>query len=107
MPSRREARVPAVKPERLPVVPLPWLVQTPSSASIVASRFPRSASSVPIAVKLSRKRARMNGIEWIVEAHGCAPAALTDLRGLQTLVERTIQDMNLTPTVVDHWTHFT
>ena len=34
---------------------LPWLpAQTPSSASIAASRFPRSASSVPIAVRLSR-----------------------------------------------------
>src|SRR5437868_13387389 len=106
MPSRREARVPAVKPARLPVVPLPWLVQTPSSASIVASRFPRSASSVPIAVKLSRKRARMNGIEWIVEAHGCAPAALTDLRGLQTLFERIIRDLNLRPIGDAHWHAF-
>jgi S-adenosylmethionine decarboxylase len=48
----------------------------------------------------------MNGIEWIVEAHGCAPAALTDLRGLQTLFERIIRDLNLRPIGDAHWHAF-
>ena len=48
----------------------------------------------------------MNGIEWIVEAHGCTPAALTDLHGLQTLFERIIRDLNLRPIGETHWHAF-
>src|ERR1700751_337806 len=48
----------------------------------------------------------MNGIEWIVEAHGCASAALTDLRALQSLFERIIRDLNLRPIGETHWHRF-
>jgi len=48
----------------------------------------------------------MNGIEWIVEAHGCASAALTDLRALQSLFERIIHDLNLRPIGETHWHRF-
>ena len=48
----------------------------------------------------------MNGIEWIVEAHGCAPAALTDLSGLQSLFERIIKDLKLRPVGETHWHQF-
>ena len=48
----------------------------------------------------------MNGIEWIVEAHGCAPAALTDLSGLQSLFERIIEDLKLRPVGETHWHQF-
>lgn len=45
----------------------------------------------------------MNGIEWIVEAHGCAPEALTDLRALQALFQRIIDDLKLRPIGESHW----
>jgi S-adenosylmethionine decarboxylase len=48
----------------------------------------------------------MNGVEWIVEAHGCAQTALTDLRGLQALFERIIHDLNLRPVADTHWHQF-
>jgi S-adenosylmethionine decarboxylase len=48
----------------------------------------------------------MNGIEWIVEAHGCAPAALTDLGALQALFERIIDDLKLRPIGESHWHAF-
>jgi S-adenosylmethionine decarboxylase len=48
----------------------------------------------------------MNGIEWIVEAHGCAPGALTDLPRLQTLFERIIRDLHLRPVGETHWHQF-
>jgi S-adenosylmethionine decarboxylase len=48
----------------------------------------------------------MNGIEWIVEAHGCAPAALTDLRALQALFQRIIDDLTLSPIGESHWHAF-
>ena len=48
----------------------------------------------------------MNGIEWIVEAHGCAPAALTDLSGLKALFQRIIEDLKLRPVGETHWHQF-
>ena len=48
----------------------------------------------------------MNGIEWIVEAHGCSPASLTDLCALNRLFERIIQDLNLRPVGDTHWHQF-
>ena len=49
---------------------------------------------------------RMNGIEWIVEAQGCAPAALIDLSGLQGLFARIICDLKLRPVGETHWHQF-
>jgi S-adenosylmethionine decarboxylase len=48
----------------------------------------------------------MNGIEWIVEAHGCVPEALCSLPGLQLLFERIIQDLKLQVVGETHWHQF-
>ena len=48
----------------------------------------------------------MNGIEWIVEAHGCAPETLSDLRELRTLFERLIRDLKLQPVGQTCWHQF-
>ena len=48
----------------------------------------------------------MNGIEWIVEAHGCAPESLTDLSVLASLFQRIISDLKLRPVGETHWHQF-
>ena len=48
----------------------------------------------------------MNGIEWIVEAHGCAPELLRDLSILQRLFEQIIGDLNLRPLGETQWHQF-
>jgi S-adenosylmethionine decarboxylase len=48
----------------------------------------------------------MNGIEWIVEAHGCAPQSLSDLRILRALFERIVTDLKLRPVGETHWHQF-
>ena len=48
----------------------------------------------------------MNGIEWIVEAHGCSPASLADLPLLRALFQRIITDMKLRPVGEAQWHQF-
>jgi S-adenosylmethionine decarboxylase len=48
----------------------------------------------------------MNGIEWIVEAHGCSPAALANLSLLGGLFERIIADLKLRPVGETQWHQF-
>lgn len=48
----------------------------------------------------------MNGIEWIVEAHGCAPELLRDLSTLQRLFEQIIGDLKLRPVGETQWHQF-
>ena len=48
----------------------------------------------------------MNGIEWIVEAHGCASERLTDLARVQKLFARIIGDLQLRPVGETHWHQF-
>jgi S-adenosylmethionine decarboxylase len=48
----------------------------------------------------------MNGIEWIVEAHGCAPQSLSDLSRLRALFDRIIGDLQLRPVGETHWHQF-
>lgn len=48
----------------------------------------------------------MNGIEWIVEAHGCSPESLRDLSALQTLFEKIIRDLQLRVVGEPHWHQF-
>ncbi len=48
----------------------------------------------------------MNGIEWIVEAHGCSPASLADLPLLRALFQRIINDLNLRPVGETQWHQF-
>lgn len=48
----------------------------------------------------------MSGCEWVVEAHGCDPASLTDLEKLQSLFTRLIADLSLHPIDEPHWHKF-
>jgi S-adenosylmethionine decarboxylase len=48
----------------------------------------------------------MNGIEWIVEAHGCTPASLADLSLLRALFSRIITDLELRPVGETQWHQF-
>ena len=45
----------------------------------------------------------MRGIEWIVDAHGCDPAALANLPRLQSLFDRVIAELQLTPVGDPAW----
>jgi len=48
----------------------------------------------------------MNGIEWIVEAYGCAPDRLRDLSTLQELFARLVADLDLHPCSDSQWHQF-
>jgi len=48
----------------------------------------------------------MNGIEWIVEAHGCAPQSLSDLTVLRGFFARIIGDLQLRPVGDTVWHQF-
>jgi S-adenosylmethionine decarboxylase len=48
----------------------------------------------------------MNGIEWIVDAHGCSPESLSDLSALQTLFEKIVRDLQLRPVGETRWHQF-
>jgi S-adenosylmethionine decarboxylase len=48
----------------------------------------------------------MNGIEWIVEAHGCSPESLADLSVLSSLFQRIITDLKLRPVGETQWHQF-
>ena len=48
----------------------------------------------------------MNGIEWIVEAHGCSAASLADLSLLRGLFEQIIADLKLRPVGETQWHQF-
>jgi len=45
----------------------------------------------------------MRGIEWVVDAHGCDPAALADLALLRSLFDRLIAELHLTPVADPAW----
>jgi len=48
----------------------------------------------------------MSGVEWIVEAHGCTPGALTDLRKLEGLFRALVGDLKLRPLGKTNWHQF-
>src|SRR5579863_4597563 len=48
----------------------------------------------------------MSGLEWIVEAHGCDPAALADARCLEQLFHALIQALDLHPLGKSSWHQF-
>jgi S-adenosylmethionine decarboxylase len=48
----------------------------------------------------------MGGCEWVVEAHGCDPAALTDLGKLGALFARLVADLALRPLADTTWHQF-
>jgi S-adenosylmethionine decarboxylase len=48
----------------------------------------------------------MNGIEWIVEAYGCANAPLSNLETLKGLFARMVRELNLHPCGEAQWRQF-
>ena len=48
----------------------------------------------------------MCGVEWVVEAHGCDPVALADLRRLQSLFESLTAELSLHPVGEPNWHQF-
>ena len=48
----------------------------------------------------------MSGCEWIIEAHGCDAEALADVRKLQGLFSRLIEDLDLRPVAEPAWHKF-
>jgi S-adenosylmethionine decarboxylase len=48
----------------------------------------------------------MNGIEWIVEAHGCVPESLCDPATLRHLFDEIITGLNLRPVGETQWHQF-
>jgi S-adenosylmethionine decarboxylase len=48
----------------------------------------------------------MNGIEWVVEAHGCDPRALADAVKLRELFAQMVADLSLRPVGETQWHQF-
>lgn len=48
----------------------------------------------------------MNGIEWIVDAHGCSAESLRDPDLLRGLFERIISELKLRPVAMAEWHQF-
>ena len=48
----------------------------------------------------------MTGIEWVVEAYGCAPGPLSNLATVQSLFARMVRDLNLHPCGATQWQQF-
>lgn len=48
----------------------------------------------------------MNGIEWVVEAHGCDPRALADAGKLRELFAQMVADLSLRPVGETQWHQF-
>jgi S-adenosylmethionine decarboxylase len=48
----------------------------------------------------------MNGIEWIVEAHGCAPERLSDLQVTRELFARIVRELDLRIVGETQWHQF-
>ena len=48
----------------------------------------------------------MHGTEWIIDAHGCNPAALRDLERLGALFDRLTAELRLTPVAGPVWHTF-
>jgi S-adenosylmethionine decarboxylase len=46
------------------------------------------------------------GCEWVVEAHGCNPAALSDLAALEDLFLQIVNDLQLHPVAIPAWHQF-
>jgi S-adenosylmethionine decarboxylase len=65
---------------------------------------PRSAEGE---AKASRRlKPAVHGCEWIIEAHHCDPASLSDPSKLRGLFDRLIEEMNLHPVAEPQWHQF-
>lgn len=49
---------------------------------------------------------KAHGCEWVIEAHGCNPAALTDLPRLQSLFAKLAEALDLHPVGEAAWHQF-
>jgi S-adenosylmethionine decarboxylase len=54
----------------------------------------------------SNLHAHMNGMEWVVDAHGCVPEALRSLELLQEVFQRLISELCLRPIGEIQWHQF-
>src|SRR5512133_1541084 len=48
----------------------------------------------------------MSGVEWVVEAHGCAPAPLGDLACMKALFDTLVRELALLPVAPTVWHGF-
>jgi S-adenosylmethionine decarboxylase len=48
----------------------------------------------------------VTGVEWVVEAYGCAPLLLRDVATLQALFADLVRDLDLHPCGEAQWTQF-
>lgn len=48
----------------------------------------------------------MMGCEWVVEAYGCEPEALTDQSRLEAVFDRMVAELSLTPAAPAVWHRF-
>ncbi len=48
----------------------------------------------------------MNGVEWVIEAHGCDPVSLADPDRLRALFRQVISGMSLHPVAEAQWHQF-
>lgn len=48
----------------------------------------------------------MNGVEWVVDAHGCAAESLRNVDLLRTLFHRIVSEINLRSVGETHWHQF-
>ncbi len=46
------------------------------------------------------------GVEWVVDAHGCDPAALADLARVRALFDRMVRELTLRPVAEPLWHQF-
>src|SRR5262249_21717538 len=71
-----------------------------------STNYPDRHRSQPSLIKSAAPRSVMNGIEWIVEAYGCAPNRLRDLGTLQELFAQLVADLDLHPCSDSQWHQF-
>ena len=70
------------------------------------SGSPSAAPSLVTAVPASASPVSPRGSEWIIDARGCAAAALRDLPTLRALFDRLIDELHLTPVAPAVWHAF-
>src|SRR5215218_2609534 len=75
---------------------------TPQSAPPVDPRSRPDPSFSPS----SGEVCAVSGREWLVEAHGCRPAALADLATLRALFARMVRELALNPVAEPQWHQF-
>jgi S-adenosylmethionine decarboxylase len=91
-----------------PILPAPICRAKPHRALAVLSRHagkraPRHRSGIHQTPHFPHP---MHGREWLVEAHGCDPAALADVDTLRRLFDRVVRELALHPVAPAQWHRF-